>query len=120
MDPKTAILAAAVPLGIIAVWFFVMRTAHQQGEARLLAWARREKLTVVSSERVPCAPNLFGASTDSLIPVFRVTVRDAAGAVRKGHVRCIGTDPETGGLVASREGVTVQWADGVREHSPRR
>lgn len=77
---------------VLIVALAIAATIAQNARARsmLTAWAARERLTLVSSERCWFWLGPFWLRSGKDNVVYRVTVRDEDGRMRRGYVRCGG------------------------------
>lgn len=97
----TELVLGLIAAAVVAALVVAMVLDTRLGRVRLREWARREKYEVLSVHQVPF-------SRKSLLtggwPVFRVTIRDSAGALRTGVIRF-------GPLPAGRSGdaCQVEW-----------
>ena len=75
--------AAALLVGVVALYFMAYRSV-------LNDWARRSEYTILHSEARHLLTGPFFLRTANSQQVYRVTIRDKHGTVRKGWVRCGG------------------------------
>jgi hypothetical protein len=85
-----ALPAAVAVIGLFAVAAGMVALYIASYRRILTAWARRNGYTIVHSELRHLLTGPFFLRAANSQHVYRVTVRDSAGAIRKGWVRCGG------------------------------
>lgn len=79
---KGAVFVLFVAMGAIIVW------SHARGRSMLETWAYRKGYELLSREECWFFRGPFFWGTSEGQKVYKVTVREAEGAVRHGYVRC--------------------------------
>ena len=99
---QVALIGLVVFALVCAITGFVLMGRFPTQRQVLDKWARRHNLQIAEAHRRTCFYGLFRLPRSTAQAIFRITVRDSAGELRKGIAR-------VGGFFGLGDHVKVAW-----------